>query len=214
MPSLTLLENQGFSNTNYILKTSKKSYAIRVFGSLHVNRKKEFMIANKAYKKGIGAKPIYHDDCFMISEFLEGFHKYRLKKEDIKNIALLLKRLHSIKIEKKLFNFKRKYVLCHNDLNPKNFIFSDNIKLIDWEYASSNDQYFDLLSVVTEFNLNKKEEKLFLQYYFKSSYSISRKKVYIFRVKYLKLSIEWFKKQNNSIEKYRYKKKLYARNTR
>ena len=214
MPSLTLLENQGFSNTNYLLKTSNKSYIIKVFGSLHVDRKFEFEVAKEAYKKGIGAKPIYLDDSLMISEFLEGFHKERLKREDIQNIALLLKKLHSIKVDKKKFNYKKDYVLCHHDLNPKNFIFSNNIKLIDWEYASLDECYFDLSSVIVEFNLNKEDEKLFLYSYFKNRYNVNRNKIYSFKIKYLNLCINWFKKQNNFKEQLKFKKKLYGCNKR
>ncbi len=204
MPTLTLFENQGFSNTNYLLKTAKKSYVIRVFGSLHVNRKREFDIAFKAYKKGIGAKPIYGDDSFMICEFLEGKHKYKLKVDDIKNIAQLLRKLHQIKIDKKVFNFKKDFVLCHHDLNPKNFIFSDKIKLIDWEYARANDLYFDLAAVVVEFGLDKKAEKLFLNSYFKNSHLVNMAKITSFKKRYLAECTKWFAKQNNRKEKMKY----------
>lgn len=202
MPSLTLLENQGFSNTNYLLETSKKNYIIKKFGSLHVDRKQEFNIACQAYKKGIGAKHIYFDDSFMICEFLEGSHKTKLNHIDIKKIALLLKKLHSIKTD------KRGLVLCHRDLNPRNFIFFNDIKLIDWEYASLGDFYFDLSSVIIEFNLNKKDEKLFLHSYFKNKYKTDKNKIYTFKIKYLELCIKWFKKQNNLKEQLKFKKKL------
>ncbi|HIP45485.1 MAG TPA: hypothetical protein EYG93_09195 [Sulfurospirillum arcachonense] len=208
MPSLTLLENQGFSNTNYLLKTSKKSYIIKVFGTLAVDRKQEFYIAKKAYEIGIGAKHIYLDDSLMISEYLYGSHKNKLRRIDIKNIAILLQKLHSLNIK------KRDLVLCHGDLNPKNFIFSKDIKLIDWEYAKYNDRYFDLASVIVEFNLNSKDEKLFLHSYFKNKYKINRNKIYTFKIKYLNLCIEWFKKQNNFKEQLKFKKKLYERNKR
>ncbi|MDA7848015.1 phosphotransferase family protein [Sulfurospirillum sp.] len=211
MPSLTLLENQGFCNTNYLLKTDTKKYIIRVFGSLHVNRKKEFQIAYEAYKKGIAARPIYQDNSFMIYEFLEGTHKYKLNKKDIKTIAILLKKLHQISTDKKLFNKKRDHVLCHHDLNPKNFVFSNNIKLIDWEYARLNDRYFDLATVIIEFNLNQKEEKLFLHSYFKSSYEIDKKKVYSFKAEYSSLCKNWFTNQKDKIK---YIKKLYECNKR
>lgn len=211
MPNLTLLEHQGFSNINYLLETSKKNYIIRVFGSLHVNRKKEFKTAHKAYKKGIGAKQIYQDDSFMIYEFLEGIHKYKLQRKDIKNIALLLQKLHQIKTDKKLFNNQRNHVLCHHDLNPKNFIFSNEIKLIDWEYARLNDRYFDLATVIVEFNLNNKEEKFFLNSYFKSSYNIDKKKIYYFKIKYSTLCKNWFTNQRDKIK---YIKKLCEYNKR
>ncbi len=193
MPSLSLLENQGFSNTNYILKTTKKNYIIKVFGAHCIDRNMEFNIAFEAYKKGIGSKPIYYDESFMICEFIEGVHKTKLKKLDIKNIALLLKRLHGIKINKRVFNRKKDHVLCHHDLNPKNFIFSDSIKLIDWEYARYNDPYFDLATVVVEFKLNKTKEKWLLEYYFKNPYIINKKKLYFFKKSYIKLRKQWFK---------------------
>ena len=210
LKELTLLDNQGFSNTNYLLETSKRKYLIREFKSLHVNRKFEFQVAMKAYKKDIGAKPLFLDEfnAIMICEFLEGIHRYTLKRDDIKNIALLLKKLHQIKVGKKLFNLKKDYVLCHHDLNPKNFIFLNDIKLIDWEYAGINDLYFDLASVVVEFDLDKKEEKLFLNSYFQNFYRINRKKIYSFKIKYTTLCKDWFAKQNNQKEKIKYIKKL------
>jgi len=204
LPSLTLLENQGFSNTNYLLKTDKKNYIIRVNGSLHVDRKQEFNILYEAYQKDIGAKPIYYDNSFMIYEFLDGSHKYLLKPKDIKKISQLLKKLHQIKIGNRLFNKKKDFVLCHHDLNPKNFIFSDNIKLIDWEYARKNDRYFDLATIAVEFKLNKKEEKLLLKSYFQSRHY--KNKMKSFKINYLKTCIRWFRK--NQKIKIKYQKKM------
>lgn len=41
--------------------------------------------------------------------------------------------------------------LCHNDCVEGNFLFTENKNyLIDYEYASDNDPYFDLLSLITE----------------------------------------------------------------
>lgn len=41
--------------------------------------------------------------------------------------------------------------LCHNDCVEGNFLFTkSNSYLIDYEYASDNDPYFDLLSLITE----------------------------------------------------------------
>ncbi len=210
MPSLTLLQKQGFSNTNYLLKTSKNSYLIKVFKSLHVNRKFEFEVAEEAYKKDIGAKPIFLDEenSIMICEFLKGKHKYKLKIKDINNIALLLKKLHQIKIDKKLFNYKKDYVLCHHDLNPKNFIFSNSIKLIDWEYARLDDRYFDLATIIIEFNLNKYQQKVFLNTYFKNRFKVNTKEISSFKTIYLNICIKWFKKQNHHKEKLKYMKKL------
>lgn len=196
MPSLTLLQNQGLSNTNYLLKTAKKSYVIKAFGPLHVDRKLEFKVQKEAYKKKVGAKPIYLNDSLMICEYLEGFHKFKLKNRDIKNIASVLQKLHQIKIGKKLFNHKKDFVLCHHDLNPKNIIFSKNIKLIDWEYAYIDNRYFDLATISVEFKLSKQKEKLLLNSYFKNPYDVDRKKLNLFKKKYIDICIEWLKQKS------------------
>ncbi len=207
---LTILDNQGFSNINYRLKTSKRSYLIRDLNSLHVDRKFEFQVGLKAHEKGIGAKPIFLDETnlIMICEFLEGFHKIKLKRKDIQDIVALLKKLHEIKVTNKCYNLQKDYVLCHHDLNPKNFIFSHQVKLIDWEYAGLNDRYFDLASIIVEFDLNKKNENTFLRSYFKNPYKIDRKKILFFKTQYLRLCIKWFTKQNKQKEKIKYMKKL------
>ena len=109
-----------------------------------------------------------------------------------------MRKIHKIKVGKKLYNFKKDFVLCHHDLNPKNFIFSDDIKLIDWEYARYNDRYFDLASVIIEFKLNKKEENLLLNSYFKNTYDIDKKKISSFKKTYISICKKWFAKQKTT----------------
>ena len=210
MADLKLLENQGYSSTTYILDNDRKKYIIKVFNASNINRQFEFLINMKASKLDIGAKPIYlnQENSIMIYEYLEGKHKIKLKTKDIQNIALLLKKVHKIKIKDKKLNFKKDYVLCHHDLNKRNFIFSDKVKLIDWEYACLDDKYFDLATTIIEFNLNKKEEDLFLKTYFKNKFHINRKKIFFFKMNYLNLCIQWFSKEDKIKEKISYKKKL------
>jgi thiamine kinase-like enzyme/choline kinase/predicted transcriptional regulator len=59
-------------------------------------------------------------------------------------------------------------VPCHNDTLPDNFIKSgDNrLYLIDWEYAGLNDPVWDLAAYSLESSLTRREEDLFLSYYF------------------------------------------------
>lgn len=106
----------------------------------------------------------------MVLWFLEGVHKSKPDKEDLKHLADTLRKLHNIKVDytpielhietksdemKKAFeliiNYPKEYVLCHNDLNPQNIFFQEGVKFIDWEYAGVNDRYFDLASVCIEF---------------------------------------------------------------
>jgi thiamine kinase-like enzyme len=58
-----------------------------------------------------------------------------------------------------LFNIINKFpqdiALCHNDLNPNNFVQSINkLYILDFEYASINDKYFDFASIKTFLNEN------------------------------------------------------------
>jgi thiamine kinase-like enzyme len=201
---LAPIKNQGFSCKTYYFK----NYIVKKLTSSKEEQQKEFTIALEAYKNNIGAKPILLDikNSLIIYKFLEGKHKKSLKIKDIKNIAFLLRKLHKIQIFNKVFNKKKDYVLCHQDLNPKNLIFSKNIKLIDWEYADLNDRYFDLVTIIIEFNLAQKNEKIFLNSYFKNSYKINRKKLNYYKKTYISICIQWFSKRNNQKEKINYQK--------
>ncbi len=213
--SYALLKEQGHCNLNYLLKTSKQKYLIRKF-KYNNKRETEFKIQNMAYRKGLSPKALILDrpNNLMICEFIEGVHRHKLKQQELKQLALRLKKLHSIKIQqqpntlKRNFKFKHKkvykafkiidsfkpeYVLGHNDLHPKNIIFEKKIKFIDWEYAGKSDRYFDLVAIIIEFKLNKKDEVTFLRTYFTKK-SINYKKLKAFKIVYKALWREWFGK--------------------
>ncbi len=219
---LELLPNQGFCNLNYLLTTSRDKYIIKEYDKfLHrnVSKKIEFHIQLKSYKNGISAKPFILDfeNQMMISEFIDGNHKLNLNKTDIYHLAKILYRLHTIKIHQKPYDIKKYFiknskkidkelkitllkldkfnkesVLCHNDLNPKNIIFANKVKLIDWEFACVNDKYFDLASTIIEFNLTKSNEKYFLQSYFKDNTNINKEKLKIYKILYKHICEIWF----------------------
>ena len=198
---------QGFCNTNYKLTTSQRSYLVRVLNS-QGDREFEYKVNLEAFKLGIAAKPYLLDikNSLMVCEFLEGRHKKRLSTSNIIKVAKLLQKLHSIKINIPTCKTK-KLVLCHQDLNPQNIIFTKkDIKLIDWEYADLNECYFDLASFIIEFNFTTKEEKLFLRQYFKKGYS--KKKLYTFKINYATICMQWFSKRKKQKEKILYQKRL------
>ena len=56
-------------------------------------------------------------------------------------------------------------VLGHNDLTAANLIQGERLFIIDWEYASLNDPYFDLATVVENHALTESETKLFVDAY-------------------------------------------------
>ncbi|RRS30084.1 MAG: hypothetical protein P794_08465 [Epsilonproteobacteria bacterium (ex Lamellibrachia satsuma)] len=216
--SCTLLEDQGYCNENYLLSTDKANYIIRKFKRMDIDRKLEFRVQALAYDRGITAEPLLLDEAndLMISRFLEGEHKERLEESDIGDLAKVLQRLHSIHVDiepidlKSLIGLKTDkilrafetvkkypsdYVFCHNDLNLRNILFANDLKLIDWEYAGINDRYFDLASVCVEFNLENEQQKMFLDAYFQDEgYSLEKLEAY--QVIYNALCEEWFVENN------------------
>ena len=231
--SLDLLKNQGFNNISYLIKTSTNKYVLRVFksnDSVNISRNFEYEILKKVHKLNISSKPIFINEEFMIYEFIKGIHKTILTSNEIKKLALLIKKYHKIKPKIKYYDFKKdlknyaqflddfksnkllsqtartinfikKYkkelVLIHHDLNPKNIIFNNKeIKIIDWEYVGINDIFFDLASLCVEFNLNKKQQKQLLIYYF-SIYNYNKnEKLQKYITLYKNLCELWFLKFN------------------
>ena len=227
--SLEKLENQGFNNINYLLKTSKKSYIIRVFksnDSVNISRQFEYEIQKKAYKKNITSNPIFFNDDLIIYEYIRGIHKTKLTNKDIKNLITKVKKYHKFKVKEKIYDFKndfhdyskilkdnkskriikksleilkkikknkKDFVLTHHDLNPKNIIFNETgFKIIDWEYAGMNDSFFDLASICIEFKLNKNEEKIVLNSYFKTKKSYHKIKLKHYKIIYDSFCKLWF----------------------
>lgn len=214
--SLTLLSNQGFSNKNYTFQNHNTTYLLRKFILQDRDRELEYKIQTLAYEQGIAAKPFLLDmqNGLMICEFLEGEHKEKFSREVLKQIVQVLKKLHSIKREGEVLSLKTLFtteskelkeafltlaqyppqlVLCHNDLNPKNLIFSSQgLKLIDWEFASVNDLYFDLATVSVEFDLDMIEEAFLLASYFLFD-GWEKEKMEAYKIIYKDLCKQWFK---------------------
>lgn len=212
---LTLLSDQGFSNKNYTFQNNNTTYLLRKFILQDRDRELEYKIQTLAYEKGIAAQPFLLDlgNDLMICEFLEGEHKQILSREELKQIVEVLKKLHVVKIDsenmeiatlfavqnkemKEAFSILEKYpkemVICHNDLNPKNILFSNNsVKFIDWEFAGLNDLYFDLASVSVEFELSVLDEAYFLANYFLID-EWNKDKLEAYKTIYIALCKQWF----------------------
>jgi len=213
--NFSLLPEQGFSNKNYIFTLKQKTYLLRQFQLQDRNRQLEFKIQTLAHKKDLAARAFVLNlsEGYMICEFLEGYHKDKLEQEDMVLMSNALKKLHNISIEEKAINLKDLFlsldetlqntfeilentpkdgVLCHNDLNSKNCIFSDSgLKFIDWEFATMNDRYFDLASICVEFSLNSSEENYFMNLYFTNK-KWNKEKLNAYKVIYENLCKQWF----------------------
>ncbi len=213
---ISCLKTQGHCNVNYVIQTNKEKYLLRQF-KYQRDRKSEFQIQNLAHKKRVGAKALILDETkqLMICEFIEGKHQQKLKQKNLKKLAMLLRKLHKIKIRQQpndfrnafkykdkkvqeafkiIKTFKPEYVLGHNDLHPKNILFGKKIQFIDWEYAGKTDRYFDLASIIIEYKLNKSDEKTFLYNYFLRHERVNFKKLEAFKVVYQILWTLWFEK--------------------
>ena len=131
-----------------------------------------------------------------------GGSKLSTSENELKLLAKTLQKLHSITIDAEpiklqtdtstIEQYRKEYVLCHNDLNPQNIFFSDTVKFIDWEYAGVNDRYFDMACVCVEFRLDEKMQKMFLEAYFEGEYDV--KKLEAYKIIYKTLCEEWFQK--------------------
>ncbi len=211
---LALLPSQGYSNRNYTFTHQNRRYLFREFLLDERDRTAEFRIQQAAYEAGIAAKPCYLEASFMVCEFVEGAHKQKLEASDIAPLAKALNTLHMLSLDNiprirverviksreaeitEAFETVRHYpeesVLCHNDLNPQNILFTPKgVMLIDWEFAGYNDAYFDLAAVCVEYALTRKEERLLMQQYDESGVYF-REKLEAFKVLYKKLCEEWF----------------------
>lgn len=216
--NFSLLPIQGFCNENYSFMMDEKKYLLRKFKDQSIDRAVEFKVQNLAYEKNIAAKALILDkeNGLMICEYLDGHHKDVLTRSDLKNIANVLKKLHSITFEstpldledqfkemskddiqafETLKQYPVQYRLCHNDLNPKNILFLDDVKLIDWEYAACNDRYFDLAAVSVEFKLSIQDENYFLENYFVSEKVFYIEKLNAYKTIYSTLCKQWFEEQ-------------------
>lgn len=221
--SYELMENQGYCNENYLLYSEGKKYIVRKFIRTDIDRKFEFQVQKLAFEKGISAEPLLLDEenALSVSTYLEGKHKDKLEKNDLSQFAEVLKKLHTLKLEGEpilletliaerskevqeafvtIDTFPVEEVLCHNDLNSQNILFTKTIKLIDWEYAGVNDRYFDLASVCVEFDLTKEDEEYFLRRYFTMQNDIKYEKLKAYKVIYKALCTQWFDSLNTKNE--------------
>jgi thiamine kinase-like enzyme len=60
----------------------------------------------------------------------------------------------------------RPVAFCHNDLLNENFLFDDQIRIIDWEYAAMGDPFFDLAFFSINHGLLAPVDERLLTHYF------------------------------------------------
>ncbi len=136
------------------------------------------------YLKNIQLKKPTKQDLITIAMMLVEIHnsKIGLPKNNLrKRVQHYLKIIHQkqLKIPEIENNYRSMVKLlanmrninpCHNDIWPDNIIkdVQGKIWLVDWEYATMGDPYYDLSYWIEAARLNKEQEQIFLQTYFKA----------------------------------------------
>lgn len=189
--------------------TQKKAYE-KGFATKPIFLNKDFMIY--IYEKGIHKYKLSNLEIKNLSKIVKKMHKIDLKSKnynfakDLKYYSSILKDEKSSKLLKKtqkalktLKKYKKDLVLTHHDLNPKNIIFTqdEKILIIDWEYAGTNDRFFDLATICVEFKFTKGEEKIFLNNYFKKIKKSYLKKLKEYKKIYKNICALWFSSLEN-----------------
>ena len=209
---MELLKDQGLCNKIYLQDSNGHLFALKECLNKEVDHRISYKIQKRLSLKKIAPSCICFDGRFIKYTYIEGEHLVSLNQHRLKRVASTLKKMHKTKVRSKRVNlkkllprykytklqklkkFKSNLALTHNDLNPKNLIFTkDRLYLIDFEYAGVNDIYFDLASICVEFRLNKIEQKKFLSYYFVNQNS-NLKKLQLYKEIYQAGVDYWFKK--------------------
>lgn len=187
-------------------KTQKKAYKLKIAPKpLLLDLENSLMITS--FEKGVHKKSLNKKELINLVRTIKKVHKIKVSskvydlKKDLENYTLSLKdkesRLlirDSLKELKKLKKYKKNLSLTHHDLNPKNLLFHKNkIKILDWEYAGTNDSFFDLATICCEFKLSKKQERILLKTYFKTINKKTFKKLNSYKIIYSSLCLLWFK---------------------
>lgn len=126
-------------------------------------------------------KDYIKDDKYLkATKLIKKLHNYEFKvNHDFDIYEMYLKFKYNIKYQlfdyakyEYLFlefnNLNHKKVLCHNDLVSGNILFKDDeAYLIDYEYAAMNHPYFDIMSLISENNIDDEDiRKQIYQEYF------------------------------------------------
>lgn len=127
-------------------------------------------------------------------------------KEALNSLGLLFKQKFSHEFDfgiRALSIFPVDIGFCHNDLVKENCIASDaGMVVIDFEYASRGDIYFDLAALVTSFELKEEQIMNVLQAYYiqkkQAMPSYANRKLTAFRVVYLLLCIAWYEERGEA----------------
>lgn len=219
----------GFSNDNFLIRTQQSAYLLKCYKTqwpaIGLQAQQELS------KQFICPKPIWTDkkNNYAAFNYIEGdiaqnntqqslisklakVHAYPVKTPPM-NIAQELLyyqqsdiyKHHQLQIEHALKSIaKMPYSegFCHNDLVKDNIIVNTSgMYLIDFEYAQTNDIYFDLAALAVSFNLNEQSREALLNSYKtylkkEGEFYHSTEKLDYYSVLFLVLCIGWYEQRD------------------
>jgi len=216
--SYRLIPTPSHGNVLYRIKTDKREYVLRFLQRNEGDLLGEYYAGLLAYHRGIGPEVLAYerDNSALILAYLSGEQRERLSQKDMQELSHTLRRWHRLPENSSLFprleleklirdndnsigdaltvlsSFGEEKGLCHCDLTPRNLIWHENgVALIDFEFVSVGDIYFDLAAVSVEFDLNEQEEQMFLSSYHEGN-RCNKEKMSVYKILYRELRQQWF----------------------
>ncbi|MCS4536662.1 phosphotransferase [Mycoplasma sp. CSL7475-4] len=189
----------GYTNISYVkndlfiqqkrLNGFNHLHNLSVFNNLKPNQKVIYEDEKIIVRKFIQACDIDFNDWEIrkkIAIAIADIHNYNVKLLNNKIYERIIHYVEQLKDHKKynsVFtqNIKNKIisnakylpndVVSHNDLNRANILLdkTNNIKIIDFEYASLNSKYFDIAYHCSDLDYNTEDEKKFIEIYRKNT---------------------------------------------
>jgi thiamine kinase len=221
--------SQGLSNENVLINTTQEKYLLKRYKdhwpeyALEAQRRlsasnicpspvwldKQNQLAVFNYFDGSTAKSLSIDD---VIKKLVTVHAYSASTEPM-NIAQELScyKCSPVYLEhQQLISAAVNFItampielgFCHNDLIKDNLIVNESGSyLIDFEYAKTNDVYFDLAALSVSFELNKNNDDALLNSYAKYKdkqvgFVTSTDKLNCYKLLFLVLSIGWYEQRD------------------
>lgn len=223
----------GLSNDNFLIRTDEQAYLLKCYKAHwpQIGLDAQYELS----KQHVCPAPIWLDKRNMHAAFnyIEGniahsnltgalltklvkVHAYKTDNKTM-NIAEQLhvyRHLLVFKAYKKHMNKALKNIasmpldsgFCHNDLVKENIVVnSQGVYLIDFEYAQTNDVYFDLAALAVSFKLDTLDKQALLKNYktqtLSSQFYLSMHKLNCYQLVYLLLCIGWYEQRaiNNKV---------------
>jgi Ser/Thr protein kinase RdoA (MazF antagonist) len=218
--SIRALPTRTDGNDLQCVTTDSGRYVVRRWVRGDNDPAVEVAMMERAAESRIAPPVLFFDEAVpvVVMAYVEGEHRQALTTDDLGVLAATLRRLHAIGTEapdlpsidlaaiieidtpevmaafETIRSFPTRNVFCHNDLNSLNLLWhTDEVTLIDFEYAGLNDPCFDLAAVSVEFDLNEEAEGAWMSAYWGEE-KWQAEKLAAYKVLYRALCRQWLVK--------------------